>query len=104
MDEEAYQFLSNHKEFKDHVVYSSGAEGGATQNIWQKRIDTILKFLQEGINVFVADVDSIWLKKVDLSDLPINVDIFHGDGSPFPHDIYWKWEKEVEGLEKGFTF
>ena len=102
MDVQTFEYLSNHGEFKDHVVYSSGATGGELQNIWQKRIDTILSYLNQGINVFVADTDSIWLKYRELSDLPVNVDIFHGDGNPMPQEISRLWD-DSEGVEKSFT-
>lgn len=56
--------------------------------------------LEAGINVFVSDVDSVWLKHRDLRQLPLNVDIFHADGYPMPHDIATKWHNVYE---KSFT-
>ena len=57
------------------------------KSIWQIRIDTVVEQLEAGVNIFVIDVDSIWLKYRDFSLLPTNVDIFHADGNPMPHDI-----------------
>ena len=91
LDYTTYDYLNNITDFHGGVMYTYGARerksviGG--KSIWQIRIDTVVEQLEAGVNIFVIDVDSIWLKYRDFSLLPTNVDIFHADGNPMPHDI-----------------
>ena len=102
LDYTTYNYLNNFTDFQGGIIYAYGAKerksllGG--KSIWQVRIDTVLEQLESGMNIFVIDVDSIWLKYRDFSLLSTNVDIFHADGNPMPHDIasYNRYKNHVK--------
>lgn len=72
------------------------------RTIWKVRIVTILKLLEEGFNVFVSDVDSIWVKYRDLTSLPEMIDTFHSYGTTYPQNVFAKWRFVVCGCVGGY--
>ena len=96
-DSETYNSLKKHKDFSTSVILASGTD---SQTFFQRKISTIVDYLQAKINVFMTNIDSVWLKHRDLRNLPINVDIFHTDGYPNPNEVASKWH---DVYEKAFT-
>ena len=60
-------------------------------SIWKTRINTIQTFLNKNFNVFISDVDVIFLRHIDLETLPRRYDSFHGIGTIFPLNVFKKW-------------
>ena len=101
LDSEVYQRCSSSKlnirvknatsYYKPNPLISRVAN---LNRIWTIRLKTIQKLLvEEGKNVLISDVDSIWVNYKDLEDLPksINnrsIDAFHALGKFFPEEIY----------------
>ena len=59
--------------------------------IWRTRLKTILKYLSSNKNVFISDVDSIWIKHQGLNNLPPMFDAFHGTGKNYPRTTFRAW-------------
>ena len=72
--------------------------------IWTSRIQTINDYLFKGYNVFVTDVDSIWVNYRNLSHLPTSqFSTFHAEGLTFPMDTYKVWNFTVCGGIAGYS-
>ena len=86
------------------VVETSSVKKLDLTSIWKARIGTIQKFLNKNLNVFISDVDTIWLrymdldalmkgsmvaKKYDLAVLPERkYDSIHALGTTFPNNVF----------------
>ena len=62
--------------------------------IWKIRVDVTTELLKQGYSVLQSDIDSLWLKHVDLEILPMNFDIIHSVGfgeNSIPHMVKNFW-------------
>ena len=63
----------------------------------QYRLAYVNRQTQMGRNVFLVDVDTMWNRKVDLSDLfdgtpdDSSADVFFSQGTVYPHDAFDAW-------------
>ena len=66
---------------------------GKLSRLWSIRLTTIFNLLRTNVNVFISDVDSIWLKHQNLNLLPFPslIDIYHGLGTKHPLEVYLKY-------------
>lgn len=60
-------------------------------NIWRTRLTTLYKFIKNGKNVFISDVDSIWVNHYDLNLMPPMFDAYHAICTTFPKEVYFVW-------------
>ena len=70
--------------------------------IWSLRIQKVLELLEAGFNVFLTDVDSIWLKYMELSSLPDGVDVIHAKCPSWPKQVSEVWGFVVCGGVAGY--
>ena len=73
-----------------------------SKSIWKIRINMVKILLEEGWSVFVTDVDSIWMKYVDLEKFPENIDAFFVKTASFPARARAAWGFTICGGVVGF--
>ena len=62
------------------------------RSIWKARLNTVYSLLLLNYNIFLTDIDAIWIKKYNLSEiLPDNVDVFNAYASNYPRYVFKKW-------------
>ena len=90
LDEEAFEILlsENFRVERPIFYFKNEAKLG---NLWSLRLKTLQKYISNNQNIFISDVDSIWVTYKDLSLLPENIDTFHGIGKTYPDHVYEKW-------------
>ena len=64
---------------------------GDLNKVWKMRVDVTRKLLKQGYSVLQSDIDSLWLKHVDLDTLPLNFDIIQSTAEKFPDHIVRQW-------------
>lgn len=72
------------------------------RGLWHVRLATIEKYLSQNYNVFITDVDSIWLNYLDLNRLPKHFDAFHSIAGHWPPSVYEKWGFTLCGCVAGY--
>ena len=85
--------------------------------LWPIRIETVYQFLTGSHvvdfknipkNVFISDVDTIWVKYLDLDQISswnsnkYSIDSYHGTGRNFPPEFYKKYHFVIAGGIAGF--
>ena len=94
MDEKAFENL---KRSGYNVLKAVGDvseekdKGQRLRKIWKMRIDTVYELLLKGYSVFITDVDSVWLKYINLDSLPKNFDGYNAIATVHPRSAFKKW-------------
>lgn len=86
MDETTYNNLRN----KGYRVELVSKYMKSLSSLWSARIHYIYKTLQDGIDIFISDVDSIWNRYIPLTKFS-DADIYHSFATVYPGYVYKKW-------------
>jgi hypothetical protein len=78
-------------EVAEHHNKSNLYRIGNLSKVWKIRVDVTIKLLKQGYSVFQSDIDSLWLKYIDLDSLPLNFDILWSIAGKFPPAQKRKW-------------
>ena len=103
LDGETYKTLSTDYRVLNATRYVPRMKlqkpGNENEISWHIRMNTLGELVKDGNNVFLSDVESIWLIKVGLSTLPRNIDVFHSTaGIVPPYGKIPKWASEQFGF------
>ena len=84
----------------------SGEIHGSTKiklhGLWGFRWIFILKLLNDGYNVLMSDIDSIWLNYLDLNSIPEKFDVMHTIAGKVPLNAYMHWGFTICGCMSAF--
>ena len=92
LDSETYQKCLSENLRVSNATMPFNSHSGL-RSLWAIRLTTIASFLQSGKNVFISDVDSIWVtyKNLDYLPFPEQIDIYHGLGTTFPPQHFHRY-------------
>ena len=103
LDDAAYKKLSSKGFRVESALFYLKHDGTSKlSNLWSLRLKTLQKYVESNQNIFISDVDSIWVSYRDLNDLPENIDTFHGTGKTYPQDVYDQWGFVICGCIGGY--
>ena len=105
MDEQTWTHFKNqeYRVFNATEHLHTDPDGSVRlSKLWQIRLHTIYKLLEDKVNVLLTDTDLIYLNHYKLEDLPHNFDIYHTQGGTFPKWAYEKWGFTICGCLAGY--
>jgi len=107
LDRKLYDELTYNNTLDDHNYYRVLPSGpsnryldepsrhmkgeGYLLSIWSMRLEKVSQLLEEGFNVFVTDIDSIWLKYIPMQQLSREYDVLHTICGTWPPAMYKTW-------------
>lgn len=102
LDSKTYEILKNDEKYRvlpapesgrylDQPVLGEDYTGSMfLKTIWSIRFEKTRDLLREGYNVFLTDIDSIWMKYVSLESLT-NFDVSHAACGNWPQAAFDEW-------------
>lgn len=92
LDDIAHKTLiqDNYRVIKSYKFFDK--ETDRSNKLWLIRLHTLHDLItKQQKNVFISDVDSIWVNYRDLSLLPKEIDAFYGTGKTYPNFFFDKY-------------
>lgn len=89
--------LLDHDPEKDDEIDPKTARKKKAKHIWEIRLKTCAKLIHDNYNILLTDVDSIWTRYYELSNLPVFIDGFYGTGVNLPHSVFKAWHFVLHG-------